>query len=118
MRFFLPLTAERDTLIQELPGGYACILAQLLNPNAPNNWVQLACEFKFTLNEIANLKNASNSESTQDLLLNLGTRNTTVEILWIALKNIRRDDACAALLNFILDLRKDDESAIVLIHDY
>ena len=109
---------ERDTLIQALPGGYAEILGLLLNPNVSNNWVQLAYEFKFTLNQVANLKNASNHEYTQALLLNLGTRNATVEILWRGLKNIKRDDACTALVNFMLDLRKDDESAVVIIHEY
>jgi hypothetical protein len=104
---------ERCKLLSKLPGGYAELLAQLLNPNAPNNWVHLAYEFNATQIHVANLKNSS--EPTQDLLLHLCSMNTTVERLWKALKNIKRDDACVRFINFILNLRKDDESAILLI---
>jgi hypothetical protein len=88
-------------------------LAQLLNPNARNNWVQLAYEFQLTLSEIEN-RRVLDAGHTQDLILDLGTRNTTVKMLWRGLKNIKRDDACGTLVNFILDLRKDNESAIMI----
>ena len=105
---------ERGTLIAQLPGGYAELLAQFLNPNSTNNWVHLAYEFNLTLIHVANLK--TSHEPTQDLLLYLCSINTTVEMLFNALKKIKRDDASVKLVNFILNLRKDDESAIFLIN--
>jgi hypothetical protein len=105
---------EREKLIRVLSGGYVESLGQLLNPNVRNNWVQLAYEFRLTLSEIAN-RSVPDADHTQDLLLDLGTRNTTVEMLWRGLKNIKRDDACGTLVNFILNLRKDNESAIICI---
>ena len=105
---------EREKLIRVLSGGYVESLGQLLNPNVRNNWVQLAYEFRLTLSDIAN-RSVPDADHTQDLLLDLGTRNTTVEMLWRGLKNIKRDDLCGTLVNFILNLRKDNESAIICI---
>lgn len=91
-------------------------MGQLLNPNLPSNWVQLAYDFNLTLNQVANLK-VKQPECTQELLLELGSKNTTtVERLWKGLKNIKRDDACLTLVNFMLDLRNDDQSAIVFVN--
>jgi hypothetical protein len=79
---------ECETLIHVvLPGGYAESLGQLPNPNVPYNWVRLAHVFRLTLNEIANRR--VNADCTQDLLLYLGTKNKTVEMLWRALKNMK-----------------------------
>ncbi|CAB3982518.1 tumor necrosis factor receptor superfamily member 16-like [Paramuricea clavata] len=105
---------EREKLIRDLPGGYVDLLGQLLNPNVRNNWVQLGYEFRLTLSDIAN-RSVCDADHTQELLLYLGTRNTTVNMLWRGLKNIKRDDACGTLVNFILNLRKDNESAITYI---
>lgn len=112
--FSLHFLTERETLIRELPGGYAELLSQLLNPNAVSNWEQLAYEFGLTLSQVANLR--ENPNRVQDLLLHVGTRNATVDMLWRALKNIKRDDACVTLINWILEQRKDNESRILLIH--
>ena len=108
---------ELNTLLRTLPGGYAELLGQLLNPNIANNWIHLAYEFKLNLIEIGNLKTKS-PDFTQELIASLCTRNITVEILWKALRNIGREDACSTLVNFILDLRKDNaENAILLLNE-
>ena len=81
-----------------------------LNPELPNNWKGLAAELGIKYIEIRNFE-ANPSTAAKDMLDSWSTSNeATIDRLYKALQNIRRDDVCSFLEE---NVEFDSEETIV-----
>lgn len=87
-------------LVRDLSYDVILGIATLLNPKGSNNWKKLAARLGYSQIQVSNF-NMDASESTQSLLRDWGTKDTsTVEVLYQHLMEMRRHDAAKVLRKY------------------